>query len=420
MRILILSYFYAPEPIPKPHELAVGLAQRGHEVSVITSIPSYPNGEFYPGYRLRPWKKETLDGIPITRLPLMPDHSASGIRRMLSYTSFMVSASLLGPFTARQADVMYVWHPPLTIGVSAWAIGLMRRIPFVYDVRDLWPEAIAATGMMSNSLLLKGLGAMERLVYRRAAAIGVISPGYKQNLISKGVSSEKISVFSDWADGKIYRPVPSDTALAQSTGMSGRFNVLFGGNMGAAQALGTVIETAQRLTQYQKIQFVFVGDGIERPKLEAEVSEKGLNNVIFLGRKTVDQMPQLYALSDVLLAHYKKDPLFEICVPGKIAAYLACQKPILMASEGDSANLIKATNSGVTCPAEDPAAMTKAILKLYHMSPEQRSKMGQSGRQAFLGQYSQDVLIQRHEELLMQVAQSKNRGSLNAGSEGQL
>ena len=187
MRILILSYFYAPEPIPKPHELAVGLAQRGHEVSVITSIPSYPNGAFYPGYQLRPWQRETRDGIQILRLPLMPDHSRSGIRRMLSYTSFMTSASALGPFTSGKADVMYVWHPPLTTGVSAWIIGLMRRIPFVYDVRDLWPEAIAATGMMSNPLMLKGLGALERFVYRRASAIGVISPGYKQNLIHKGV-----------------------------------------------------------------------------------------------------------------------------------------------------------------------------------------------------------------------------------------
>jgi len=415
MRILILSYFYAPEPIPKPHELAVGLAQRGHEVSVITSIPSYPDGAFYPGYRLRPWQRETRDGIPIVRLPLMPDHSASGLRRMLSYTSFMVSASLLGPFAASQADVMYVWHPPLTIGVSAWTIGLMRRIPFVYDVRDLWPEAIAATGMMSNPMLLRGLGALERFVYRRAAAIGVISPGYKQNLIGKGVNPEKISVFSDWADGGIYRPVPPDETLAKSTGMFGRFNVIFGGNMGTAQALGTVIETAQRLAQHPEIQFVFAGEGIDRPRLEAQVSAKGLSNVIFLGRQPVEQMPHLYALSDVLLAHYRKDPLFEICVPGKLAAYLGCRKPILMASEGDSANLINATKGGLTCPAEDPEAMADAVLKLYNMSTVQRSKLGQAGRQAFLEQYSRDVLIQRHEELLMKVAQEKNKGSISEG-----
>jgi len=404
MRILILSYFYAPEPIPKPHELAVGLAQRGHEVSVITSIPSYPNGAFYPGYQLRPWQRETRDGIQILRLPLMPDHSRSGIRRMLSYTSFMTSASALGPFTSGKADVMYVWHPPLTTGVSAWIIGLMRRIPFVYDVRDLWPEAIAATGMMSNPLMLKGLGALERFVYRRASAIGVISPGYKQNLIHKGVPAEKITVFSDWANGDIYRPVPADSTLAQETGMVGRFNVLFGGNMGAAQALGTVIDAAERLAQHPEIQLVFVGDGIDKPKLEALVSEKCLSNVRFLGRQPVELMPHLYALSDVLLAHYKKDPLFEISVPGKLAAYLGCQRPVLMASEGDAANLVNSANAGLTCPAENSQALAETILKLYYMSPEQRDQMGKAGRHAFLTQYSEGVLLQRHEELLSRVA----------------
>lgn len=404
MRILIHSYFYSPEPITKPHELAVGLAQRGHEVSVITSIPSYPNGAFYPGYRMRLWQRETRDGIPILRLPLMPDHSRSGVRRMLSYTSFMASASALGPFFSGKADVMYVWHPPLTIGISAWTIGLMRRIPFMYGVHDLWPEAIAATGMMSNSLLLKGLGALERFVYRRASAIGVISPGYKKNLINKGVPPEKVTVLSDWANGDTYRPVPPDPVLAKETGMAGRFNVLFGGNMGAAQALTTVIDAAQRLTQHPEIQFVFVGDGLDKPILESLVRERGLGNVRFLDRQPVEQMPHLYALSDVLLAHYKKDPLFEISVPAKLSAYLGCQKPVLIASEGDAAAIITSAKAGVSCPAENPPALAEAVLQLYRMSPEQREGMGRAGRQAFLEQYSQDVLLQRHEELLNQVA----------------
>jgi len=415
MRVLILSYFYAPEPIPKPHELAVGLAQRGHEVSVITSIPSYPNGAFYPGYRLRLWQRETRDGIPIVRLPLMPDHSRSGIRRMLSYTSFMASASALGPFASGKADVMYVWHPPLTIGVSAWTISLMRRIPFMYGVHDLWPEAIAATGMMSNPLLLKGLGALERFVYRRSSAIGVISPGYKQNLINKGVPAEKITVLSDWANGDIYRPVPPDPVLAKETGMAGRFNVLFGGNMGAAQALGTVIDAAQRLVKHREIQFVFVGDGMDKTKLESLARERGLSNVRFLDRQPVEQMPHLYALSQVLLAHYKKDPLFEISVPAKLSAYLGCQKPVLMASEGDAAAIINSAKAGVTCPAENPQALSEAVLKLYRMSAEQRDGMGQAGRQAFLDHYSQDVLLQRHEDLLKQVAVQRKQPLENWG-----
>lgn len=416
MHVLIHSYFYDPEPLPKPHELAVGLAERGHEVSVITSIPNYPQGSFYSGYKLRMWQWEARDGIRIMRLPLFPDHSQSGLRRMLSYSSFLASSALLGPFGAGKPDVMYVWHPPLTIGLSAWLIGLFRSVPFVYDVRDLWPEAIAATGMMSSRPLLNLLGVMERFVYRRASAICVVSPGYKKNLVGKGVPPKKIHIFSDWANGDIYRPVPRNEALAQESGFTGHFNVLFAGNMGAAQALETVIHTAKRLSYLPEIQFIFVGDGIERPRLESLAAEQGLKNVRFLGRQPVEQMPHLYALSDVLLAHFRRDPIFEISVPSKLFAYLACQRPVLMASQGDAAEIVRQAGAGITCDAEDPDALAEAVLKLYNMNPRERDNMGISGRQAFLERYSQEVLVRQHEEVLKSVAghsgdMSKKKGA---------
>ena len=326
------------------------------------------------------------------------------MRRILNYASFTASASLFGSLANIKADVMYVWHPPLTIGLSAWIISAMKRIPFVYGVHDLWPEAIAATGISNNEMLMNSLRSLERFVYKRSSAITVVSPGFKKNLIGKGVPADKINVLSDWANESIYRPVPPDPVLASETGMAGRFNVLFGGNMGAAQALETVIDAAQRLSQHPHIQFVFVGDGMDKPRLESLVLGKGLNNVRFLDRQPVEQMPHLYALSDVLLAHYKKDPLFEISVPGKLTAYLGCQRPVLMASEGDAADLVNSAKAGVTCPAENSQALAESVLTLYHMSAEQRSEMGKAGRQAFLEQYSRVVLLKRHEELLSQVA----------------
>jgi glycosyltransferase involved in cell wall biosynthesis len=404
MRILILSQFYDPEPVVFPHELAVGLKERGHQVSVITAIPNYPHDKIYPGYRMRPWIREVRDGIDVLRLPLAPDHSRSAKRRILNYASFMASSSLIGPWINGKFDVMYVWHPPLTLGVSAWIIGMMKRIPFLYAVYDLWPEAVSATGISNNNLLMRGLRTLERFVYRRAAAIAVISPGYKQNLIAKGVSPEKIHVFTHWADESLFRPVPPNRELANAMGMAGRFNVIFGGNIGLAQALGTVIEAAQRLTDYPEIQFVFAGDGIDLPRLEALVRERDLRNVKFLGWQPYDLMPDLYALSDVLLAHYKKDPLFEISVPGKLFAYLACQKPVLMASEGDSASIVESSGAGLTCPAEHPAAMADAILKLYRMTSQERATMGAAGRMAFETQYSRSILVDRHEELLAQIS----------------
>jgi colanic acid biosynthesis glycosyl transferase WcaI len=404
MRILVLSQFYDPEPVSFPHDLAMGLLEKGHKVSAITAIPNYPYDHFYPGYRLRPWQREVRDGIPVLRLPLIPDHSRSARRRILNYASFMATSSLLGPFGSGRADVMYVWHPPLTMGVSASTIGLLRRIPFVYAVYDLWPEAVAATGISNNQVLFKALRRLESFVYRRAAAIIAISPGFKRNLISKGVPADKIHVFNHWANDSIYRPVPPDQSLAEEVGMAGLFNVFFGGNIGLAQALETVVHTAQRLSHLPDIQFLFAGDGMDKPRLEALAQEQGLTNVRFLGRQPEERMPYLYALSDVLLAHFKKDPLFEISVPGKLFAYLACQRPILMASEGDAADIVNAAGAGVTCPAEDPDALARAVLKLYQMSPDQRAEMGAAARQAFLRQYFRGVLLQRHEELLSQVA----------------
>jgi colanic acid biosynthesis glycosyl transferase WcaI len=409
MRVLILSQFYAPEPIPKPHELAVGLAEKGHEVYAITAIPNYPHGNFYSDYHLKPWQWEYRDGIRILRVPLMPDHSRSGVRRLLNYSSFMAASSILGPIVGGRTDAMYVWHPPLTVGVSAWIISLMRRIPFMYGVHDLWPEAVEATGMLTNRQMLDCLGALERFVYRRASVIGVVSPGYKRNLEGKGVPPEKVHVLTDWADPSLYHPVPPKAQIADEMGMAGRFNVLFGGNMGLAQALETVIDAAQRLIDYPEIQLVFAGDGVDQPRLEALARDRNLPNVKFLGRQAPEVMTDLYALSDVLLAHYKQDPLFEISVPGKLFAYLACRKPVLMASKGDAANIVESSGAGLTCPAEQPEAMAQTILKFYRMSRQERETIGAAGLKVFEQQYSRKILVDRHEELLAQISRAPKR-----------
>ncbi len=404
MRILIHSYFYHPEPIWMPHELAVSLARRGHQVQVVAGFPSYPQGKLYDGYSQRPWKWETIDGIPVLRLPLMVDHSRSSLRRILSYGSFMASSCAMGTLGIRPADVMYVSHPPLSMGVSAWVMGLMRRIPFVYAVNDLWPEAILATGMVRSRKIIAGLRWLERFVYKRASAIITVSPGYRDNLVGKGVPPEKVTVITNWANEEIYQPVEPDPTLAGELGMAGRFNVVFGGNMGLAQNLQTVVETADLLRSQENIQFLFAGDGVGRDGLEGMVRERKLENVGFLGQQPATRMPHIYALSDVLLAHYKRDPLFEISIPAKIFSYMACQRPVLMASAGNAADLVEAAGAGTSCPAEDPQAMAQAVLELYSLSAEERSVMGAAGRQAFLEGHSREVLVRRHEELLMEVA----------------
>ncbi len=411
MRIAILTQHYPPEPIPKPHEMARGLTERGHEVLVITAFPYYPGGKLYPGTRLQLRQWDARDGIRILRLPLYPDHSRSPVRRTVNYGSFAVSAAMLGTLLSGPVDAMWVEQPPLTIGLAAWILGRVRRAPFLYSVNDLWPESVEATGMVRSRTVLRWMSRLERFVYRRAAAIVVISPGVKENLVSKDVPPEKVHVIPHWADESLYRPVARDPFLARELGMAGRFNVVFAGQLGLAQGLDVVLGAAAEMADLPELQFVLVGDGTDAARLRRTASERGLRNVRFLGWQPAEQMPSIFAVSDVLLVHLLDEPLFRITIPSKTTAYMACARPVLMAIAGDAADLIERTDAGITCQPGDGKALAEAVRRLYTMSPEARERMGRAGREAFLTSYSRGVLMDRYEKLLVEMAGRKVPGT---------
>jgi colanic acid biosynthesis glycosyl transferase WcaI len=403
MRILLLSQYHAPEPAFKSNLLAAGLIKLGHSVTAITGFPNYPDGRIYPGYKQRLWAREDVEGLRLFRLPLYPNHSRSGAKRALNYFSFAASASVLGPMLCGSAEVMWVYHPPLTIGIPAWLIGTLRKIPFVYEIQDMWPETLQSTEMMNSPGALKLLSALAKFVYRRAAAITVVSPGFKRNLISKGVPEEKIHVMPNWADEEIYRPLARDEKLAMEYGFSGRFNVVFAGNMGAAQALDNVLQSAESLAETQEIQFVFIGSGMDRQRLEAVARNRGLLNVRFIDRQPEERMSAFFAIADILLVHLKRDPLFEITIPSKTVTYMACGRPIVAAISGDGAEIVQAAGAGLACTPEDPAALAECLLRIYRMSPQQRQKMGDAGRSAFLQHYTRRALLKRYENLFLSI-----------------
>lgn len=407
MRILILSQWYPPEPASIPHAMACDLIKRGHQVLSITGFPNYPSGKIYPGYRQRLWQREEINGVPVLRLPLYPDRSRAGVRRALNFLSFAASTSLLGPILSGSADVMWVYHPPLTIGLPAWWIGLLRRVPFVYEIQDMWPETLVATGMMRSRIALATLDRLARFIYARAAAITVISPGFKRNLITKGVPADKIHVIPNWADEDLYRPVPPDPVLATEHDLAGRFNVVYAGNMGFAQRLDTVIEAAQQLSDLPEVQFVFIGDGVDEARLRRMVVQRQISNVQFLGRQPAERMPHFFALADVLLVHLKRDPLFEITIPSKTLAYMACGRPILMAVAGDAADVVRDASAGLTCAPQDPKALADAVRILYATSVDERKRMGQAGREAFLNHYTRRVLMDRYEILFRDIVHAR-------------
>ena len=271
----------------------------------------------------------------------------------------------------------------------------LRGMPFVYHVADLWPESVVESGMLGDgpwrTVIERLLAAWCRTLYRQAAAITVLSPGFKQLLTERGVPAEKIHVIYNWIDETMFRPVAPDSALAHDLGLAGRFNVVYAGNLGAFQGLETVIRAAVRLRHEPAIQIVIVGSGQREATLRSLARELGADNVRFLGRREAWEMPKLYALADVLLVHLRDLPFFASTIPVKTQVSLASGRPILMGVRGDAADLIRRAGAGVTCVPEDDAEMADALVKLAHADREELEGMGARGRAFYLETLSLDV-----------------------------
>jgi colanic acid biosynthesis glycosyl transferase WcaI len=402
LRILILSQYYDPEPIIYPHQLAKGLLERGHKVTVITGYPNYPRGKVYPEYKQKLWQWDTLDGIRILRLPLFPDHSLSRIRRAVCYLSFALSSSMIAPFLKVPADIYFVFEP-ITLGIPAFLISTFKKKPFVYNVQDMYPESMLTINIPNKSIIYKSIDKYAKFVYHKASAISVISQGFKRNIVSKGVPEHKIHIIHNWADDNIYKPVPRDEGLAEKYGLKGRFNVIYAGNMGPPQGLENVIKAAAGLTDIPEFQFVLIGDGNERIRLEKSVRDRNLTNVRFISRQPGSQMPFFYALADGLLVHLLNNPLFDITIPSKTQSYLACGRPIIMSVGGDAAHLVEEAGAGVIARPSDPGDLARAVRALYGMVPADRDAMGISGRNYYLTNLTAKIQIEKYEDIFKEI-----------------
>ncbi len=375
VRVLLLTQWFDPEPTFKGLVFARELVRQGFEVEVVTGFPNYPGGKVYPGYRIKWLQRESIDGVQITRVPLYPDHGRSAVKRALNYASFAASAFVYGAFFAERPTVMYAYHPPLTVGIIACLLRLLRRVPVVYDIQDMWPDTLRATGMLRNEKVLRMVDKVCRWVYRRVDRIVVLSPGFRRLLLERGVPGDKIDVIYNWAD---------EVSLASSGGRvpeafpgGDSFRVLFAGNMGKAQALDTVLDTAQLLKERgSRVCFVMVGGGVEVGRLRARAVKLGLRNVIFLPAVPMSEIGTLLQAADVLLVHLRRDPLFEITIPSKTQAYMAVGKPVLMAVNGDAAELVQRSGGGVVAASESPVALAEAVEALAGMPSETLGQMG--------------------------------------------
>ena len=407
-RVLLLTQWFDPEPTFKGMVFARELVRQGFEVEVVTGFPNYPGGKVYPGYRIKWLEREVIDGVQVTRLPLYPNHDQSAIKRVLNYASFAASALVYGLFMAKRADVMYAYHPPLTVGIAASLIRLLRRIPVVYDIQDMWPDTLRATGMLSNPKALNLVAAVCRWVYRRVDRIVVLSPGFKRLLGERGVPAAKVDVIYNWAD---------EAALAAPTGQlpaafpgSDRFRILFAGNMGKAQALGAVLDAAALLqAQGSCVCFVMLGGGVELGTLKQQAAQRGLTNVVFLPAVPMAEVGTYLQAADALLVHLRKDPLFEITIPSKTQAYMAAGKPLLMAVDGDAADLVRQSGGGVVAESENAAGLAQAADALTETRPQALANMGQQAQQFYAEHLALAVGVGRFGEIFSELASPRSR-----------
>jgi glycosyltransferase involved in cell wall biosynthesis len=412
MKLLILSQYYKPEPIPKPSDLAEQLSRKGHSVSVVTGLPNYPAGVLYPGFRLGLVQRETLDGVKVVRTFELPYHGKSSIGRMLNYLTFMITAPF-GSFFVPRCDVMYVWHPPLTVGVAAWLIARLHGIPFIYDVQDIWPESVVLSGMVRNKIVIRMLSMLERFIYRRADHIFVVTRGARENLLEKGVNPEKVSVMPHWIDETKSAPIDTETRqrIRQTYGWTDKFVILFAGNIGMVQGLDAVVRAAALLPQGGGFLISLIGDGADRQRLRELAKSLDVDDRIeFVDRHPAAEMPALMEASDALLVHLKSAPMAHWVIPTKIFAYLSAAKPILVAMEGAAADLVRDSGAGIVVPPSDAAALAQAICRLRDLPQEDREAMGRRGREYLVTKYSMQTVIAQYEQKLQTIAAAGKRG----------
>ena len=392
IRILFITQWFQPEPFYKGIPFAKALQERGYEVQVLTGFPNYPTGKVYPGYKIRFFQKESMEGISVIRIPLYPSHDSSAVGRIANYLSFALSAAMLGPWLIRRPDVIYVYHPPPTTYLPAFVLKLLYRVPVIYDIQDFWPDTLAATGMFNNHFGLKLVAVYCKLFYKIAAKLVVLSPGFKEKLIQNGVPENKIEIIYNWFDEKNLNPGRSSKEVSEVLKHKDSFKVLFAGNMGKVQALETVLEAANLLKDSNpQIQFVFMGAGVEVEHLQAESVRMNLFNVHFLSPVPPEQMGEFLDAADVLLVHLKRDPLFEITIPSKIQAYLAAGKPILVAVPGDASELVMRAQAGFPCESENPDALAQKVVEFSRMSNGQLLQLGENGKRFYKKYMSMQV-----------------------------
>ena len=385
MHILFLSDNFPPEgnaPATRTYEHAREWVELGHSVTVITCAPNFPEGIVFSGYKNKWYQREEVEGINVVRVKTYITANEGFARRTLDYISFGVMGSVAGMFQKRP-DVIVSTSPQFFCACSGWILSLMRRTPWVFELRDIWPASITAVGAMKTSATILMLEKLEIFLYRSATRIVAVTHSFKADLIKRGINGDKIDVVLNGLDLTQYSPADSKNfELADKYGLVDKFVVGYIGTHGMAHALDKVLEAAELLQYRDNIRFLFVGGGAERARLEKLALERGLRNVVMMPRQPKEAMPAVWSICNISLICLRDTPLFTKVIPSKIFESMGMGLPMVIACpRGEATEIIEGTSSGVVVEPENPKALHDCITALY-LAPRRLAELRKASAKA--------------------------------------
>ncbi|HPW88863.1 MAG TPA: glycosyltransferase family 4 protein [Kaistella chaponensis] len=399
MKILIVTQYYFPESF-KSNDLSFELQKRGHEVTVLTGLPNYPEGKMFEGYGIFKNRTQEINGVKVIRSLLLLRGKGGGIRLFLNYFSFAFFASIKAFFLSfsNKFDAVIVHEPsPITQFYPALLLKKLQKVPVYFWVMDLWPESLEILGGVKNKFVLNLFTKMVTNFYENSEKILITSKGFKKSILEKGNFKNKLEYFPNWAEdsisqGDVNYPIPN---------LPEGFKVMFAGNVGEAQDMEAVMNSALYLKNHSKIKLIIVGDGRKMSFVQEFIQQNNLQEtVITVGQFPLDAMASFFAKADMMLVSLRDDAIFNITVPAKTQAYMSASKPIIAMLNGEGAEIIEEANCGVSVPAGDSKKLAEIIVKMSELDPEVLKNMGENSRNFFLENYSLPSCIDNLERIL--------------------
>jgi len=408
VHILFLTDNFPPEtnaPASRTYEHAKRWVAAGHQVTAVTGAPNFPSGKIHAGYRNALWQRETMDGIDVVRVWTYITANEGFLRRTLDYVSFMVSAIVASPFLPRP-DVIVATSPQFFTPCAAWVVSLLRRRPFVFELRNLWPDSIVAVGAMRETRVVGWLRKLEYFLYRRAARIVSVTQSFKRVLTANGIDANKIAVVPNGVDLDTYLPGPKPEDLARRLGVEGKFVAAYVGTVGMAHGIGTLLDAARALQGRTDIAFVVVGTGAKQAALAEKSRREGLANVVFVGAVSKAEVREYWRLCDVAVVLLRDAPLFRHVIPSKMFEAMGMERSIILGVKGESEEILLESGAGITIPPEDAVALAHSVAELAD-DRELCTALGLKGRRFASEKFSREMLAMRMLAELEQIGGSR-------------